>query len=170
MNWRSQCGRKPPWYLSLTYYIHEELRVTNLISQRNNTGKASAEISQNLILFFHILVFQVATSVPVLRPKFCRNFSPVPCIPYTQPSLPFAIWWPLLGHIADLAVKGLLLTIDSWVRLQASPYGICGGQGSSGTDFCHILSCFTSQYHSSGVPLSVTRHLYCTALVNVSGG
>jgi len=36
-------------------------------------------------------------------------------------------------------------------------------------NFCHILSCFTSQYHSSGVPLSLICHLYSTALVKVSG-
>jgi hypothetical protein len=48
------------------------------------------------------------------------------------------------------AVNRRPLTAEAWVRSRVSPYGICGGQSSTGTGVSPSTSILPCQFHSTG--------------------
>jgi len=57
-----------------------------------------------------------------------------------------------VGNIMAQTVSRRLLAAEAWVRFQVSPYGICGGQSGTGTDFYLSTSVLPRHYHSTIVP------------------
>jgi hypothetical protein len=45
------------------------------------------------------------------------------------------------------------LTAEARVRSRVRPFGICGEQSGTGTDFSPSTSVFPCQFHSTGAPL-----------------
>jgi hypothetical protein len=59
----------------------------------------------------------------------------------------------VLGRAMAQAVSRRPLNSEARVRSRVSPYGICGRQSGTGTDFSPSTSVFPCQFHSTGAPL-----------------
>jgi hypothetical protein len=53
------------------------------------------------------------------------------------------------GRAIVQAVSRRLLTAEARVCARICPYGICGGQSYTGTDFLRVIRFSTCQYHST---------------------
>jgi hypothetical protein len=61
------------------------------------------------------------------------------------------------GRAIAQAVSRRPLAAEARVCFRVSPYGICGGQSGTATDFSACTSVFPSQFHSTGAPLDGKR-------------
>jgi hypothetical protein len=58
------------------------------------------------------------------------------------------------GRAMAQAVSRRPPTAEAQVRFRVSPYGICGGQSSTGTGFSPSTSVFPCQFNSTGAALN----------------